>query len=92
MKNQVLFGVYAKIVHVDFQPFLLDHIGKDMVHKRLERGWCIAKAKEHDGGFKESHRGDKGCFPLIFLSDADVIVPPADVKFGEQGQFFHVIN
>ena len=56
-----------------------------MVHKCLECGWCIAEAKEHDGGFKESHGGDERRFPLVFLLDADVIVSPADIELGEQG-------
>ena len=85
VKNQVIFGVDAKIVHVDFQPFLSNHVSKNMVHKCLECGWCIAEAEEHDSGLEESHRGDEGRFPLVLLSDADVVTSPVNVKFGEQG-------
>ena len=63
-----------------------------MIHERLERGWGIAKTKEHDGGFEESHGGDEGRFPLVFLSNANVVISPADVKLGEQGRLFHVVN
>ena len=56
-----------------------------MVHECLERGWSIAKTKEHDGGLEESHGGDEGCFPLVFLSNANVVISPADVELGEQG-------
>ena len=83
MKSQVPFGVDAKVIHVDLQPFFSDHVGEDMVHKHLKHGWCIAETKEHDSGFKESHGGDERRFPLVFFSNADVVVSPADVEFGE---------
>ena len=83
VENQVIFGVDAKIVHVDLEPFFPDHVGEDMVHKCLERGWCIAEAEEHDGGFEKSHGGDEHCFPLVLLSNADVVVSPADVELGK---------
>ena len=63
-----------------------------MIHECLECGWSIAKAKEHDSGLEESHGGDEGCFPLVFLSNANVVVSPADVELGEQGRLFHVVN
>ena len=56
-----------------------------MVHECLEHGQCITKSEEHDGGFKEFHGGDESCFPLVFLSNMDVVVSPVDVKLGEQG-------
>ena len=63
-----------------------------MVHECLKRGWGIAKAKEHDSGFKEPHGGDEGRFPLVFLSNANVVISPMDVKLGEQGRLFHVVD
>ena len=89
---EVVFGVDAKVVHVDFQPFLPQHISKDVIHKCLEHGGSVAKFEEHDGRFKESHGCDECRFPLVFLSDVDVVVSPADVKFGEQGRLFHVVD
>ena len=56
-----------------------------MVHERLECGQSIAKAKEHDGGLKKSHGGDEGRFPLVFFSNANVVISPVDVELGEQG-------
>ena len=63
-----------------------------MVHKHLEGGWSIKEAKEHDGGFKESHWSDKGYFSLIFLSEADVVVSPPYVKLDKYGGILHVVN
>ena len=75
----------TKVIHVDLQPFLSEHVGEDMVHERLECGGCITESKEHDSGFEEPHGSYEGSFPLVFLSNADVIVPPTNVEFGEQG-------
>ena len=62
-----------------------------MVHEYLKGRRGIAKAKEHDSGFKQSHGGDEGCFPLVFFLDVNVIVPPTYVKFSEYCEVFHVI-
>ena len=55
-------------------------------------GGSITESKEHDGGFKKSHRGNEGGLPLILFSDANVIIPPMNIEFGEQGELFHIIN
>ena len=92
MESYIILGVDSHVVHVDLKPLLWKHICKDMVHESLEGGGSIAEPKEHDGGFKESHGGDESGLPLIFLSDANVVISPTNVEFGEQGGFFHVIN
>ena len=56
-----------------------------MVHECLECGGCITESEEHDGEFEESHGSDESSFPLIFFSNTDVVIPPANVKLGEQG-------
>ena len=84
METQVVLGVDAEVVHVDLQPLFPEHVGEDMVHERLERGGCVAESKEHDGGFEESHGSDESSFPLVFFSNTDIVVSPANVKFGEQ--------
>ena len=63
-----------------------------MVHECLESRWGIAEAEKHDSGFKESHWSDKGCFPLIFFPEADVVVSPSYVELGEYGGIFHVVD
>ena len=76
----------------DLKPLLQKNICEDVVHESLEGGGSIAEPKEHDGGFKESHGGDKSGLPLILLSDANVVISPTNVEFDEQGRFFHVID
>ena len=85
-------SVDAEIVHIDLKPSFSNHISKDVVHKHLECGWGIAEPEEHDCGFKESERSDEHSLPLVHFPNSDVVVPPTDVKFGEQGGIFHVID
>ena len=92
MEGYVVLGVDSHVVHVDLKPLFWEHICKDMIHESLESGGSVAETKEHDGGFKESHGGDKSSFPLILLLDANVVIFPTNVEFGEQGGFFHVVD
>ena len=87
-----IFGVDFHVIHVDFKPLLQKHICEDVVHEGLKGGGSVTESKEHDSGFKESHGGDESGLPLIFLSDVNVVISPTNVKFGEQGGFFHVVD
>ena len=92
MEGNVVFGVDAEVIHVDFQPFLSQHVGENVIHECLKHGGSIAESEEHDCGFEESHGGNEGSFPLILLSNANVVISPANVKFGEQGGLLYVID
>ena len=92
MKGQISLGEDAKIIHINLEPSFGDHVSKDVVHEGLKCRWCIAEAKEHDNGFKESKGGDECRFPLIGFPDINVVVPPTDVKLGAKGGVFHVVN
>ena len=92
MEGYIILDVDSHIVHVDFKPLLWEHICEDMVHESLEGGGSVTESKEHDGGFKESHGGNEGSFPLILLLDVNVVISPTNVKFGEQGGLLHVID
>ena len=63
-----------------------------MVHECLKHGGGIAESEEHDGGFKESHVGNESSFPLVLFSNANVVISPINVEFGEQGGLLHVID
>jgi len=76
-------GKDKEVVHVDDEPSFRDHISEGVVHESLESGGGVGEAKEHDGGLKKAFVGDKGCFPLVSVFDADVVVAPPDIKFGE---------
>ena len=92
MESYVILGVDSHIIHVNFEPLLWEHVCKDVIHECLECGGSIAESEEHDGGFEQFHGGDEGRFPLVLFSDANVVISPMNVKFGEQGGFFHVID
>ena len=92
MKGKIPLGVNAKIIHIDLEPPFCDHVSKYMVHECLEGGWRITKAKEHNCGFEKAKGGDEGCLPLVRLADTNVVIPPSNVKFGEEGGVFHVID
>ena len=92
MEGDIIFGVDSHVIHVDFKPLLQKHICKDVIHEGLKGGGSVTESKEHDSGFKESHGGDESSFPLIFHSDANVVISPTNVEFGEQGGFFHVVD
>ena len=92
MEGYIVLGVDSHIIHIDLKPLLWDHISKDMIHESLEGGGSVAESKEHDGGFEESHGGNESSFPLIFLLNANVVIFPTNVEFGEQGGLLHVIN
>ena len=92
VKCWISLSVDAEVVHIDLKPTFSDHISKYVVHKCLERGWGIAESKEHNCGFKESERSDKCSLPLIHFLNLDVVIPPTDVKFGEQGGILHVVD
>ena len=92
MKDKVSLGVEAKIIHIDFEPSFCDHISKYVVHKCLESGWCITKAEEHNSGFEKAKGSDEGCLPLVRLADTDVVIPPSNVEFSEEGGVLYVID
>ena len=92
VESYIIFGVDSHIVHVDLEPFLQEHVCKDVIHECLEHGGSIAESEEHDNGFEESHGGDESHFPLVLFPDVNVVISPTNVELGEQGGFFHVIN
>ena len=92
VESYIILGVDFHVIHVDLEPLLRKHICEDVVHESLEGGGSVAKPKEHDSGFEKSHGGDESGLPLIFFSDANVVISPMNVEFGEQGGFLHVVD
>ena len=71
---------------------LSDHICEDMIHKGLKSRWSITEPKEHDGGFKESERGDECSLPMVFFANMNVVKSPLDIELGKDHGVFHVVN
>ena len=63
-----------------------------MIHEGLEGWWGIAETEKHDCGFIEAEGSDKCSFPLIFLSNVNVVITPSHIEFGEEGGVLHVID
>ena len=85
-------GEDEEVVHIDDEPSFCDHISKGVVHESLESGGGVSEAKEHDGWFEEAFMSDEGGFPLVSVFDADVVVAPSDIKFGEDLGISKLIN
>ena len=81
-----------EVIHVDNQPSFSDHVLEQVIHELLECSRGIAKAEEHDCRFKESFVHDEGHFPLVTIFDADIIVPPSNVKFSKVMSVFEFIH
>ena len=63
-----------------------------MIHEHLKSRRGVAEPKKHYSGFKEAKRGDECCLPLVFLSNANVVITPSNIKFSEQCRVLHVID
>ena len=85
-------GGNKKVVHVDDEPSFSDHISERVVHESLECGRGVAKAKEHDCQFEESFVRDEGRLPLVAIFDADIVVPPTNIEFGEVASVFQLVH
>jgi hypothetical protein len=59
---------------------LLYRLSVKGVHHRLEGGWGVRKAEEHDSGFVEAPPSFESGLMLIPLFYSDVIVSPSDVQ------------
>ena len=92
VEGKVIFGVDTDVVHVNFQPLFSYHVGEDVIHEGLECRRCVAEPKEHHCWLKKSQGRDEGSFPLVFFTNADVVIAPSDVELREEGDILHVIN
>ena len=87
---QVVLSVNTQVIHVDCQPLFGGHLGKNMIHECLKSQRGIAEPKEHDSRFIKTKGGDKHCFPLVFLSDPNVVISSSNIKLGEQGRCYSI--
>ena len=85
-------GGNEKVVHVDDKPSFSNHVSKRVIHELLECSRGVAKAKEHDGGFKESFVSNEGRLPLVTIFDADVVVPPVNIELSEVASVFQLVH
>jgi hypothetical protein len=63
-----------------------------VIHESLQCGGGVGHAEEHDRRFEEAFMSDEGTFPLISVLDADIVVAPSNVEFGEDLSSFEFID
>lgn len=78
-----ILGENEDIIEVDSDFALSDQVLEYVVHHPLEGGWGIGETKEHYSGFKKSTVHPERSFLLISFLDLDIVVSPANIKFGE---------
>ena len=86
MKGGVIWSGDQDVVHVN-----KDHIRvlqfeglEDAIHYTLEGCGSIALSKQHNHGLEESKRRFECGFPLVSVSDADIVVPPLNIELCEE--------
>ena len=82
----------AQIIHIDLEPFLRDHVSKDMIHEGLECWRSVAEAEKYDSGFIETKGSNEYGLPLIFFANANIVISPLDIELGEESGIFHVVD
>jgi hypothetical protein len=58
----------------EYQDVFPQLSSEDMVHARLEGGWCIGQSKWHDQELKMSEMASECCLLNILLPDVDLMV------------------
>jgi hypothetical protein len=86
VEGGVIWSGDQDVVHVneDHVRVLQFEGSEDAIHYSLEGCGSIALTKQHNHGLEEPERRFECGFPLVSISDADVVVPPSDVKLCEE--------
>ena len=58
----------------EYQKVLPQLSSKDMVHARLESGWCVGQSKRRDQKLKMSEMASERCLLNVLLPNADLMV------------------
>jgi hypothetical protein len=82
------------VVHVDkeFIGVFVDKWSEHSCHSSAEGGGGVGEAEEHNAGLEESKGGFEGGFVLVLFSDADIFIPPPDVKLSEECLSLELFN
>src|SRR5882762_7846780 len=71
------------VIQIDADYTFRDQVLEYLIHHVLKGGRTIGETEEHNQGFEKSSVCAEGGLPLITFVDADIVVPPLDIKFGE---------
>jgi hypothetical protein len=86
MEGVVVWGVDKDVIHANCYISLIDKIMEYVVHHQLESHWGVREAEEHNHWFKQSLVGLKCGLPLVTIVDANIVVPPVDIKLCKECQ------
>jgi len=84
MESQVIVSGDEHVIHIYNEPALADFFFKNCVHHHLECGWGICQSEEHHCRFEEAFVGNKGCFPFISPSNANIVIPPSYIELSKE--------
>jgi hypothetical protein len=62
---------------------LSELLSEQCIHHGLEGGWGVGHPEEHYLQLEEAMVRDEHCLPLVSVAYLYVVVPPADIEFGE---------
>ncbi|ETW76598.1 hypothetical protein HETIRDRAFT_327870 [Heterobasidion irregulare TC 32-1] len=78
---------HQDVIHVDCKDLRNNEVMEDDVHHSLKGGRRVAKTKEHYKAFKQAEFSHEGCLPFVTFCYSNVIIPPFDIKLGEDPCF-----
>ena len=76
-------GQTKEVVHINNEPSFGDHVSEGVIHKPLECCRRVGESEEHYCRFEEAFLCNEGGFPLMAIFDANIVIPPVDVKLSE---------
>jgi hypothetical protein len=65
---------------------------EDGIYEALKGCQWITHSKEYNQCLKKASPCFKGCFPLVFITNSDVIVSPSYIEFAEELHPLEVFN
>ena len=72
------------VVHIDSDISFVNQFAKDEVHHRLECSRGVREAEEHDHRLEQASIGFECGFPLISIANANIVIPPSNIKFHKE--------
>ena len=92
MVSLFVWGEDEEVVHINDKPSFRNHVSEGIVHELLECCGRVGEPKEHYCWFEEAFVCDEGGLPLVAVFDANIVIAPADVKFGEEFGVLELVN
>ena len=86
MQDSVVWSVDKNVVHVDRDISFVDEVAENEIHHGLKSGQGVCESEKHNHWFEQAAICFEGCFPLVSIANAYVIVSPSDIQLREECQ------